>query len=168
MRVLVAGTDVIHSWYVPPAGVQEYAVVGHVNESWFQFERTGYFVADRVDHRAGRRSGTALEFEHHQVECDADAHLVDEARERRDLTRLAGRLAVVVELLGFVDTEQKLLTDRVDRLALLAHHVCDAIQDLRARRRHELCIGDLFAVDDERLGEGAGQELREGIRRLFN
>ena len=43
VRVLITGTDVIHSWYLPSAGVQEYAVVGHVNESWFQFERTGTF-----------------------------------------------------------------------------------------------------------------------------
>ncbi len=43
VRVLITGTDVIHSWYLPSAGVQEYAVVGHVNESWFQFERTGIF-----------------------------------------------------------------------------------------------------------------------------
>jgi cytochrome c oxidase subunit 2 len=43
VRVLITGTDVIHSWYLPSAGVQEYAVVGHTNESWFQFERTGEF-----------------------------------------------------------------------------------------------------------------------------
>ncbi|HEY3916973.1 MAG TPA: cytochrome c oxidase subunit II [Stellaceae bacterium] len=43
VRVLITGTDVIHSWYLPSAGVQEYAVVGRVNESWFQFERTGTF-----------------------------------------------------------------------------------------------------------------------------
>jgi cytochrome c oxidase subunit 2 len=43
VRVLITGTDVIHSWYLPAAGVQEYAVVGHVNESWFQFEHTGTF-----------------------------------------------------------------------------------------------------------------------------
>ena len=43
VRVLITGTDVIHSWYLPSAGVQEYAVVGHVNESWFQFERPGTF-----------------------------------------------------------------------------------------------------------------------------
>jgi cytochrome c oxidase subunit 2 len=43
VRVLITGTDVIHSWYLPSAGVQEYAVVGHTNESWFQFERTGTF-----------------------------------------------------------------------------------------------------------------------------
>jgi cytochrome c oxidase subunit II len=43
VRVLITGTDVIHSWYLPSAGVQEYAVVGHTNESWFQFERPGTF-----------------------------------------------------------------------------------------------------------------------------
>lgn len=43
VRILVSGTDVIHSWYVPAAGVQEYAVIGRVNESWLQFDRTGIF-----------------------------------------------------------------------------------------------------------------------------
>ena len=43
VRVLITGTDVIHSWYLPSAGVQEYAVIGHVNESWFEFERPGTF-----------------------------------------------------------------------------------------------------------------------------
>ena len=43
VRILVSGTDVIHSWYVPATGVQEYAVIGRVNESWLQFDRTGVF-----------------------------------------------------------------------------------------------------------------------------
>jgi cytochrome c oxidase subunit 2 len=43
VRVLISGTDVIHSWYLPAAAVQEYAVVGHTNESWMQFEREGTF-----------------------------------------------------------------------------------------------------------------------------
>ena len=44
VRVLITGTDVIHSWYLPSAGVQEYAVVGHVNESWFQFEQRRHLL----------------------------------------------------------------------------------------------------------------------------
>ena len=43
VRILVSGTDVLHSWFVPAAGVQEYAVIGRVNESWLQFDRTGIF-----------------------------------------------------------------------------------------------------------------------------
>src|SRR6185437_7373591 len=43
IRVLVTGTDVIHSWYLPAAGVQEYAVIGRTNEAWMQFDRTGTF-----------------------------------------------------------------------------------------------------------------------------
>jgi cytochrome c oxidase subunit 2 len=43
IRVLVGGTDVIHSWFLPSAGVQEYAVVGRSNESWMEFERAGTF-----------------------------------------------------------------------------------------------------------------------------
>ena len=43
VRVLVAGTDVIHSWFMPSFGVQEYAVVGRTNESWVKIDRTGTF-----------------------------------------------------------------------------------------------------------------------------
>jgi len=43
VRVLITGTDVIHSWYVPAAAVQEYAVVGRTNESWLQFEQEGTY-----------------------------------------------------------------------------------------------------------------------------
>ena len=43
VRVLITSTDVIHSWFVPSAGVQEYAVPGRVNEAWFKFERPGVY-----------------------------------------------------------------------------------------------------------------------------
>jgi cytochrome c oxidase subunit II len=43
VRVLVTGTDVIHSWFLPSAGVQEYAVVGRTNESWLQIDRPGTY-----------------------------------------------------------------------------------------------------------------------------
>lgn len=46
IRVQVAGTDVIHSWYVPSFGVQEYAVVGRLNESWFNVEREGTYYGE--------------------------------------------------------------------------------------------------------------------------
>ncbi len=42
-RILVAGTDVIHSWFMPSFGVQEYAVVGRTNESWVKIDREGTF-----------------------------------------------------------------------------------------------------------------------------
>jgi cytochrome c oxidase subunit 2 len=43
IRVLITGTDVIHSWFVPSFGVQEYAVVGRLNESWFSVDRPGTY-----------------------------------------------------------------------------------------------------------------------------
>ena len=43
VRILVTGTDVIHSWFVPAAGVQEYAVIGRTNESWLQIDRPGTY-----------------------------------------------------------------------------------------------------------------------------
>ena len=43
IRVLITGTDVIHSWFVPPFGVQEYAIVGRINESWMRVEHDGVY-----------------------------------------------------------------------------------------------------------------------------
>ena len=46
VRVLVASTDVIHSWFVPSFGVQEYAMPGRVNEAWFNVERAGTYYGE--------------------------------------------------------------------------------------------------------------------------
>ena len=43
IRVEVTGTDVIHSWFVPSFGVQEYAIVGRLNESWMRIEHAGTY-----------------------------------------------------------------------------------------------------------------------------
>src|ERR1700756_1541611 len=43
IRVLVTGTDVIHSWFIPSFGVQEYAIVGRLNESWMKVEHEGTY-----------------------------------------------------------------------------------------------------------------------------
>jgi len=43
IRILISGTDVIHSWFVPAFGVQEYAVIGRVNESWVKIDREGTY-----------------------------------------------------------------------------------------------------------------------------
>ncbi|MGH6983284.1 MAG: cytochrome c oxidase subunit II [Stellaceae bacterium] len=43
VRVLVTSTDVIHSWFVPSFGVQEYAMPGRTNEAWFKVERPGVY-----------------------------------------------------------------------------------------------------------------------------
>jgi cytochrome c oxidase subunit II len=46
IRVQITGTDVIHSWFVPSFGVQEYAVVGRLNESWMRVEREGTYYGE--------------------------------------------------------------------------------------------------------------------------
>ncbi len=46
VRVLVTSTDVIHSWFVPSFGVQEYAVIGRTNESWFNVEHPGTYYGE--------------------------------------------------------------------------------------------------------------------------
>jgi cytochrome c oxidase subunit II len=43
IRVQVTGTDVIHSWFIPSFGVQEYAIVGRLNESWMRVEHQGVY-----------------------------------------------------------------------------------------------------------------------------
>jgi cytochrome c oxidase subunit II len=46
VRVQVTGTDVIHSWFVPSFGVQEYAIIGRLNESWFNVEKPGTYYGE--------------------------------------------------------------------------------------------------------------------------
>ncbi len=46
VRVLVTGTDVIHSWFVPSFGVQQYAIMGRMNESWFRVDREGSYYGE--------------------------------------------------------------------------------------------------------------------------
>ena len=43
IRVQVTGTDVIHSWFIPSFGVQEYAIVGRLNESWMKIDHAGTY-----------------------------------------------------------------------------------------------------------------------------
>ncbi len=43
IRVLITSTDVMHNWFVPSFGVQEYAIVGRTNESWFRIEHPGTY-----------------------------------------------------------------------------------------------------------------------------
>jgi len=46
IRVLVTSTDVIHSWFIPSFGVQEYAIIGRLNESWFNVDREGTYYGE--------------------------------------------------------------------------------------------------------------------------
>ncbi len=46
VQVQVTGTDVIHSWFIPSFGVQEYAVIGRLNESWFRVEHPGSYYGE--------------------------------------------------------------------------------------------------------------------------
>jgi cytochrome c oxidase subunit 2 len=43
IRTLVAGADVLHSFFVPSLGVQIYSVPGRLNETWFQVEKEGIY-----------------------------------------------------------------------------------------------------------------------------
>lgn len=43
VRVLVTSADVMHSWLVPPFGVQVYAFPGRTNETWLRAKKEGIF-----------------------------------------------------------------------------------------------------------------------------
>ncbi len=43
VRILLAGTDVIHSWFLPSMGVQTYAMPGRTNETWLRANKLGVF-----------------------------------------------------------------------------------------------------------------------------
>lgn len=43
VRIQVSSTDVIHSWYIPSFGVQEYAIIGRLNEAWMRVLEPGTY-----------------------------------------------------------------------------------------------------------------------------
>jgi cytochrome c oxidase subunit II len=43
VRILVTGSDVLHSWFMPSMGVQEYAVPGRTNEAWLSINEVGTY-----------------------------------------------------------------------------------------------------------------------------
>jgi cytochrome c oxidase subunit 2 len=46
IRVLQTSTDVIHSWFIPPIGVQRYAIPGRTIETWFRVDQPGTFYGE--------------------------------------------------------------------------------------------------------------------------
>jgi len=43
VRLLIAGTDVIHSFFIPSLGVQIYAMPGRLNEAWVNVDKPGVY-----------------------------------------------------------------------------------------------------------------------------
>ncbi|HEX3972004.1 MAG TPA: cytochrome c oxidase subunit II, partial [Stellaceae bacterium] len=43
IRIVITSTDVIHSFYVPSLGVQEYAMPGHANAAWIRIDKPGIY-----------------------------------------------------------------------------------------------------------------------------
>lgn len=46
VRILVNGTDVMHSFFISSLGVQIYAVPGRVNETWVNIDRPGVYYGE--------------------------------------------------------------------------------------------------------------------------
>ncbi len=43
VRVLVTSNDVIHGWYVPQLGINQYGIPGFIKDVWFKADRVGTF-----------------------------------------------------------------------------------------------------------------------------
>jgi cytochrome c oxidase subunit II len=43
VRLLITSNDVIHGWYVPQLGVNQYGIPGFIKDVWFKAEKTGTF-----------------------------------------------------------------------------------------------------------------------------
>jgi cytochrome c oxidase subunit 2 len=46
IRILIAGQDVMHSWFIPSLGVQKYSVIGRLNESWVRIDHEGTYYGE--------------------------------------------------------------------------------------------------------------------------
>jgi cytochrome c oxidase subunit 2 len=43
VRLLVTSSDVIHGWYVPQLGVNQYGIPGFIKDAWFKAEKEGVY-----------------------------------------------------------------------------------------------------------------------------
>lgn len=43
IRLLVTSNDVIHGWYVPQLGINQYGIPGFIKDVWFKADRTGTY-----------------------------------------------------------------------------------------------------------------------------
>jgi cytochrome c oxidase subunit 2 len=43
VRLLITSNDVIHGWYVPQLGVNQYGIPGFIKDAWFMAEKPGIF-----------------------------------------------------------------------------------------------------------------------------
>jgi cytochrome c oxidase subunit 2 len=46
VRIIIAGNDVLHSFFVPSLGIQKYAVPGHLNEVWVNITQPGTYYGE--------------------------------------------------------------------------------------------------------------------------
>ena len=44
VRVLITANDVIHGWYVPQLGVNQYGIPGFVKDAWFRIDKPGRYL----------------------------------------------------------------------------------------------------------------------------
>ena len=44
VRLLITSNDVIHGWYVPQLGVNQYGIPGFVKDAWFRVEKPGRYL----------------------------------------------------------------------------------------------------------------------------
>ncbi|HCL23525.1 MAG TPA: AsmA family protein, partial [Halomonas sp.] len=98
-----------------------------------------------------------------------NARLVDTADAACQVNPRLQQLSLPVRCEGHVG-DDKTQWCRFDRTAFEAS-VVDLLRNeagSRVEKELEERIGESIDRIDERLGEGAGQELRDGIRRLFN
>jgi cytochrome c oxidase subunit II len=94
VRIQIAGSDVMHSWFVPALAVQKYAVVGRLNEVWVNIEKEGTYFGEcnqicGVNH-------AYMPIKVHAVSKEAFAKWVEQAKgkfAREDGTPPATRLA---------------------------------------------------------------------------
>jgi len=43
VRLLITSNDVIHGWYVPQLGVNQYGIPGFIKDAWFRIEKPGVY-----------------------------------------------------------------------------------------------------------------------------
>src|ERR1700750_2481882 len=43
VRLLITSNDVIHGWYVPQLGINQYGIPGFIKDAWFTIDKPGVY-----------------------------------------------------------------------------------------------------------------------------
>jgi cytochrome c oxidase subunit 2 len=92
VRVIVTGSDVIHSFTVPPFGIKIDAVPGRLNETWFRAEKVGTYYGECSELCGARHALMPIEVKV-VPKAEFEAWVAEQKKSAKAGTRMPTRMA---------------------------------------------------------------------------